>query len=180
MRCCLPTGTRILFEKLIAAQLVKKSAHRGSWRIVIGKGPARHKKFEVFTMKKYTKCFSGESCVVVELNPRLRRLSFKFLWVGWDWVHFVLRLLTNWPIVPAPDGRWWMWSSRWNYNWQGKPQYSEKTCPSATLSTTNPIWPDLGWNLDCRGGKPATNRLSYGTASRRLVLTPSSGLMWGW
>jgi hypothetical protein len=37
---------------------------------------------------------------------------------------------TNCPIVPAPDGRLWMWSSRWNQNWQGKPKYSEKTCPS--------------------------------------------------
>jgi hypothetical protein len=25
----------------------------------------------------------------------------------------------------------------WNEDWQGKPKYSEKTCPSATLSTTN-------------------------------------------
>jgi hypothetical protein len=29
--------------------------------------------------------------------------------------------------------------------------------PNATISTINPTWPD-------RGGKPATNRLSYGTA----------------
>jgi hypothetical protein len=28
------------------------------------------------------------------------------------------------------------WSNWWNKNWQGKPKYSEKTCPSATLSTT--------------------------------------------
>jgi hypothetical protein len=57
-----------------------------------------------------------------------------------------------------------MWSSRWNENWQGKPKYSGKTCPSATLSTTNPKWPDPGSN-PCRcGGKAATNRLSYGTA----------------
>jgi hypothetical protein len=27
-------------------------------------------------------------------------------------------------------------SNWWNKNWQGKPKYSEKTCPSATLSTT--------------------------------------------
>jgi hypothetical protein len=51
-----------------------------------------------------------------------------------------------------------------NENWQGKPKYSEKTCLSATLSTTNPTWPDPGLNLGLRGGKPATNRLSYGTA----------------
>jgi hypothetical protein len=36
----------------------------------------------------------------------------------------------------------------------------KKTCPSATLSTTNPTRPDLG---RC-SGKPATNCLSYGTA----------------
>jgi hypothetical protein len=41
--------------------------------------------------------------------------------------------------------------------------YSEKTCPNATLSTTNPMWPDSGSNPDRRGGKPATNRLKYGT-----------------
>jgi hypothetical protein len=56
------------------------------------------------------------------------------------------------------------WSSRWNENWQGKPKYSEKGYPSATLSITNPTWLDLGSNPGCRGGKPATNRLSYGAA----------------
>jgi hypothetical protein len=59
---------------------------------------------------------------------------------------------------------WWLWWRIffWNENWQGKPKYSEKTCPSSTLSTTN---------LTCQilartraGGKPATNRLSYGAA----------------
>jgi hypothetical protein len=71
---------------------------------------------------------------------------------------------TIWPIVPAPDDRWWVWSSRSNENWQGKPKCSEKTCPSTTLSTTNPTWPYLGWNPGRRAGKAATNRLSYGTA----------------
>jgi hypothetical protein len=45
---------------------------------------------------------------------------------------------TIWSTVPAPDDRWWVWSSQWNENWQGKPKYSEKTCPNANLSTTNP------------------------------------------
>jgi hypothetical protein len=73
---------------------------------------------------------------------------------------------TNWPIVSAPDDRWWwMWSSRWNEIWQGKPKYSEKTCTSATLSTRNPTWPDLASNPDRLCGTPATNHLSYGTAS---------------
>jgi hypothetical protein len=47
---------------------------------------------------------------------------------------------------------------------RGKPKYSEKTYPSVTLSTTNPTWPDPGSNPGHRGGKPATNRLSYGAA----------------
>jgi hypothetical protein len=63
---------------------------------------------------------------------------------------------TNWPIVPAPDDRWWVSnSSRWNENCRGKLKYSQKTYPSATLSTTNSTWPDLGSNPGCRGGKPA-------------------------
>jgi hypothetical protein len=40
----------------------------------------------------------------------------------------------------------------------------EKTCPSATLSTTNPTWIDPGSNPGLRGERPATNRLSHGTA----------------
>jgi hypothetical protein len=33
------------------------------------------------------------------------------------------------------------------------------------LSTTNPTWLDPGSNPGRRGGKPATNRLSYGAAN---------------
>jgi hypothetical protein len=37
-----------------------------------------------------------------------------------------------WPIVPAPD------VSEGDCGATGKPKYSEETCPTATLSTTNP------------------------------------------
>jgi hypothetical protein len=54
-----------------------------------------------------------------------------FLLVGWGFGycgHY-------WPIVPAPDDRWWwLWRNWWNEDWQEKPKYSEKTCPRATLS----------------------------------------------
>jgi hypothetical protein len=60
---------------------------------------------------------------------------------------------TYWPIVPAPGDC--------EDEWQGKPKYSEKTCPDATLSITNPTWLNPGR----RGGKPATNRFSYGAAT---------------
>jgi hypothetical protein len=81
--------------------------------------------------------------------------------MGWDWVYLVRRPLT---------GLWyqtrWVWSSRWNENLQGKPKYSEKTCPSATLSTTNFTWINLGSNPGRRGRKPVTNSLSDGTANK--------------
>jgi hypothetical protein len=61
----------------------------------------------------------------------------------------------------SPGWLWW-WRNWWN-DWQGKPKYSEKTCPSAALSTTNPTcFSDA--NPGRRGGKPASNRLSCGTA----------------
>jgi hypothetical protein len=47
----------------------------------------------------------------------------------------------------------------------GKPKYSEKTCRSGTLFTTNPTLPDRVRNPVPRGRKPATDLLSYGTVS---------------
>jgi hypothetical protein len=39
-----------------------------------------------------------------------------------------------------------------------------KTCPSATLSITNPTWTEPGSKPDLRGERPATNHLCHGTA----------------
>jgi hypothetical protein len=87
--------------------------------------------------------------------------------VRWDWVSWYCG--HYWPIVPAPDDRWWwLWRNWWNEDWQGNPKYPEKTCPSATLSTTNLTWLDPGSNPGRRDGKPATNRLSYGAAYEDL------------
>jgi hypothetical protein len=82
---------------------------------------------------------------------------------GWspNWVHSA-----HWPFTGLLYLPGWLWGWRiWcNKDCQGKPKYSEKTCPSATLSTTNPTWVDPGANPGRRGGKPATKRLSYGAA----------------
>jgi hypothetical protein len=48
------------------------------------------------------------------------------------------------PYCACPGWLWGWRIIRWNEHWQGKPKYSEKNCPSATLSTTNPTWPDPG------------------------------------
>jgi hypothetical protein len=89
---------------------------------------------------------------------------------GWspNWVHSARRLLNG--LLYLPGWLWW-WRIWWNKDWQGKPKYSEKTYPSATLSTTNPTWPGPGLNPGRRGGKPATNRLSYGAAMIYLVIS---------
>jgi hypothetical protein len=47
---------------------------------------------------------------------------------------------------------------------QGKPKYSEKTCPVPLCPPQNPTWIDPGANPGLRGERPATNRLSHGTA----------------
>jgi hypothetical protein len=46
----------------------------------------------------------------------------------------------------------------------GKTEELGKNLSKCHLSTTNPIWIDPGANPDVHGGRPATNRLSYGTA----------------
>jgi hypothetical protein len=46
-----------------------------------------------------------------------------------------------------------------------------KTCPSATLSTTNPTWIDPGANPGLPGERPETNRLKNGTAQSSMKMT---------
>jgi hypothetical protein len=82
-----------------------------------------------------------------------------------------------WPIVPA-GWWWWVQNIRWNA-WQRKPNYSEKTCPSAALFTINLTWSDPGSNPGRRCGKPANNRLSYCAAwNSALVMNPYRFLLY--
>jgi hypothetical protein len=46
----------------------------------------------------------------------------------------------------------------------GETEVLGENLPNATLSTTNPTWIDPGANPGLRGERPATNRLSHGTA----------------
>jgi hypothetical protein len=54
--------------------------------------------------------------------------------------------------------------ARWNNTDRGNRRTRRKTCHSATWSSTNPTWTNPGANPGLCGEKPATNRLSYGTA----------------
>jgi hypothetical protein len=58
---------------------------------------------------------------------------------------------------------------QWNEIDREKPTTRRKTCPSATLSTTNFTWTDPGSNPGLRGERPATNRLNHGTAKRLVA-----------
>jgi hypothetical protein len=58
----------------------------------------------------------------------------------------------------------------WNDIFAGETEVLRENLPSATLSTTNPIWIDPGANPGLRGERPATNRLSHGTALGRTYL----------
>jgi hypothetical protein len=93
---------------------------------------------------------------------------------GWspNWVHSARRPLIGLLYLPRVTVRM---ENLVELIWQGKQEYSEKSCPNATLSTINPTSPDPGSNPGRRGGKPATNRLSSGAANlRQLVIIFSS------
>jgi hypothetical protein len=62
--------------------------------------------------------------------------------------------------------RWYEFEKqRWNDILTGEDRISRrKTCPSATLSATNPTWIDPSANPGLRGERPETKGLSHGTA----------------
>jgi hypothetical protein len=68
------------------------------------------------------------------------------------------------PMVPAPDDRWGECGQVGGMRiGRGNRSYRRKPAP-VLLSTTNLTWPDLDSNPGRRSEKPATNRLTYGTA----------------
>jgi hypothetical protein len=69
---------------------------------------------------------------------------------------------------------------QWDESDREEPTTRRKTCPSATLSTKNPTWSDLGSNPGLRGERPATNRLSHGTAYYSDILCGVTSLGWIW
>jgi hypothetical protein len=91
--------------------------------------------------------FLHESIVSLLQGHILNELGHIILCVGNLFLFFFLgvrlsplgRSATNWSIVPAPDDKW-VWSSRWNVNWQGKPKYSEKTCPHFVHHKSHTTW----------------------------------------
>jgi hypothetical protein len=63
----------------------------------------------------------------------------------------------------ATIGLLWWWRNWWNDDWQGKPKYSEETCPSATLSTTNSTY---SVRMRTRAAAVGTQRLTAWAKAR--------------
>jgi hypothetical protein len=101
-----------------------------------------------------------QECLDVYLLVRclFRGIVFRFVLVSWGGVRLCplgTSATISHIVAPSDDGWCWVWNNWWN-DWQGKPEYSEETCPGAALST-NLIWPDPDLNSGHRGGNPATN-----------------------
>jgi hypothetical protein len=97
----------------------------------------------------------------------LRPVSFFFWFV---------RLLALRPLLAyCASLGWWRRSllrSRWNVDWEGKTEVLGENLPQRHFCPSqNPTWPDPGLNPGRRGGKPATDRLSYGAAYDLSVRT---------
>jgi hypothetical protein len=83
---------------------------------------------------------------------------------GWDYVSVELRPLTG-TLSTLEMIHDWIWSSSGMIMAGENRRTQRETCPSATLSTTNPTWTNVGAYPHLRSAKPATNRLSYDTTN---------------
>jgi hypothetical protein len=158
-------GTYIMPPELISTAWLKNPSHQSVCLYVCPPIVARQRLGNEYS-RNNSRIVGRVVFNVVRCVSRKKAISssqnfFSFLW-GEVRLSPLGKSATNLPIVPAPDDRC-VWSSRWNEDWQQKQKYSEKTCPCASWSTTNPTWLDLGSNPGRSGGKPATNRLGYGT-----------------
>jgi hypothetical protein len=77
--------------------------------------------------------------------------------------------ITNGPVVHPSDNIRICWNPGGMILTAKNRRTRAKTCPSDTLSTINATWTDPG----LRGERPATDRLSHGTALQHMLLFPS-------
>jgi hypothetical protein len=98
--------------------------------------------------------------------------------VGWDWVHLVRRPLYSGPTVRDTEDDEWG-AVRGMRTGGGNLSTRTKAKPAPLLLRPPKIlWPDLGWNLGGRGGKPATNLLSYSKALLFELRTTEYQIVW--
>jgi hypothetical protein len=75
--------------------------------------------------------------------------------------------VTNWPIVPAPGNRWWVWSSRWHENGRGNRSTRRNPAPLPLCP------PHELTRVRTRAAAMGSRRLTAWTMSRRLSRSKS-------
>jgi hypothetical protein len=86
---------------------------------------------------------------------------------------------SNVPVVHPPDGYMNVDSNGVMILTKENRRTQRKTCPSATLSTINPIRTDQSANPGLRSERLATNSLSHGMTSYSLKTTVGGDLLSG-
>jgi hypothetical protein len=85
----------------------------------------------------------------------------------------------QWACCSSP--RWMSNERHGGWHWRENRRTRRKTCPSASLCSTNLMWTDLGANLGLCSERPVINRLSHGTVSsyygNDLVCLTLSGII---
>jgi hypothetical protein len=166
------TGTLSTYQWLSSMELVTRTQKSGH-----GRKPSRTGEILVLHGRVWTGQFSGllrspwwrrqyETAKRWSTSTRLQGavshktviLIFSWRWGGVGLVPKRGYLLT---LAYYIFTSWYEFGERrWNDIDRGNRRTRRKTCPSATLSTTNSTWIDPG----LRGERPATNDLSHGTA----------------
>jgi hypothetical protein len=123
-------------------------------------------------VRKYTHSVTilGRSFLFIKLSLKPKSLNVFFSFLGWNGTEFTFTEANTGPLYQLrmmidddECGAFGGIIGREN------PTHLEETCPSAALSTTNPIGPYPGSNPGRRGGKPATDRPSLGTATGKIT-----------
>ena len=106
---------------------------------------------EILLKTKKLKCFSMKCFSISDRSLLCGSLTLRpFCPSGKNSVYMMMNM-----------GHWWNDTDR------SELKYSEKTCPSATLSTINPTWMAPQSNPGLRGQRSKFNRLIHGIAFQR-------------
>ena len=162
MEHCLLTPWNIVLENLTGFQLVKKfPAYYGTWRFITAFTSARH-----LTLSRASSIqsilphpISWRSVLILSSHLLLGLPSVPLVLMNWQCYEW---LQSQWTRLRDTGNRL-MSVEPWCNNIDGRTR--RKTCPSVTLSTTNPTWTGLGSNPVLHRKRPSINHMSHGAAN---------------